>query len=147
MQAWCTSPVWLVWQGAPLAETTGLTDIGFVILRLEVLPFRTSFFFNGLWLFICQAVYGRPNDWQQCWSWGCIKLQKQQFYYFIWFHLSKEEKKLFWICTLIQNIIIFSGLSYIITIWNGKHPRGTYICLILSILSLLVFSPFYFVIK
>ena len=76
MQAWLTSPDWLVWQGTPSAETTGLTDIGSVILRLEVLPFRTSFFFNGLWLFICQAVYDRPDDWQQWWSWGCIKLQK-----------------------------------------------------------------------
>ena len=95
MQAWCTSPVWLVWQGTPSSEANGLTDRGFVILRLEVLPFRTSFFFNGLWLFICQAVYGRPNDWQQCWSWGCIKLQKQKLYYFIWFHLFKEEKNCF----------------------------------------------------
>ena len=74
MLAWLAS---LVWQGTPSTETTGLTVRGFVILKFEVLcTIRTSFFFNGLWIFKSQAVYDKPDDWQQWWSRGCIKLQK-----------------------------------------------------------------------
>ena len=56
---------------------------------------RTSFFFNGLWIFKSQAVYDKPDDWQQWWSRGCIKLQKYlNFYIYLWlFHSQRLPKK------------------------------------------------------
>ena len=38
IQAWLAILAWLVWQGTPSTETTGLTVRGFVILKFEVLP-------------------------------------------------------------------------------------------------------------
>ena len=115
MQAWLTSPDWLVWQGTPSTETTGLTGIGSVILRLEELPFRSSFFFNGLWLFICQAVYDRPDDWQQWWSWGCIKLQTFLFQHLV---LTFSNKRLYKFNTFL-----------IVCLWmDREQPSGFSAC-------------------